>query len=320
MNLRLTLWLCALVTTSSIAQTDKYPSRPVTLIVPYAAGSSTDVMARGLASRLQELLGQPFVVANREGGSGVVGMTALAQAAPDGLTLAYTPLTPITVQPHLVSGTRLGPDAVHPVCGITENILTIAVKADSPIRSMEDLVRRAKEGPALSYGSGGPNSAPSLGVEDLARNQGLHFTHVAFRGDAPTLQELMAGRLDFGAVVAASASSFIKAGRVRLLAVMSNSRHPAFPSVPTLPELKYPVTQLSYTAIFAPKGTPHQVLDVLEQACSKSVVSDLVRTVADTSNQVMNYQSRADMAKSVREQYELQGKSLRAANAKGNAK
>jgi len=313
MMYRLMAGMCALIVAAS-AHAGKYPSRSVTLIVPYAAGSATDIMARGLASEMQRVLGQTVVVLIREGASGVIGMNALTQSPPDGLTLAYTPLTPVTVQPHLIAGTGLGPDAVAPVCGVTENILAIAVKADSPLHGIDELIQKARSGAQASYGSPGPNSGPALGVEDLARSQHVPFTHVAFRGDIPSLQELMAGRLDFAAIVAASASAFVKAGRVRLLAVMSDRRHPEFPTVPTLTELHYPVTQLSYTAIFAPKDTPKDILDTLEHACAETVASDAIQRLAAGSNQVMKYQPRSRMDKSVREQYQMQGRSLHPGN------
>jgi tripartite-type tricarboxylate transporter receptor subunit TctC len=297
----------------AIAQ--NYPTKPVSIIVPYATGSSTDLMARGLAARFQESLGQSFIVTSRDGGSVVIGMTALSQSPPDGLTLAYTPLTSITVQPHLVGGLKLGPDAVQPVCGVAENILAIAISTEGPYKSVDDLIRKAKRQEPVNYGSPGPNSIPALGAEDLARNQAISFTHVPFRGDAASLQELAAGRLDFAAIVAVSATPFIASGKVKLIAMMSTRRHPEFPSVPTLTELKYPVAQVSFTGIFAPKDTPKAILDTLEQACSKALTNENLVKLADTSNQIIKYQSRAELERTVREQFKLQGESLKAIGA-----
>lgn len=305
----------ATVLAATGAWAETYPSRPVTIINPYAAGSSTDLVARALADEFQKQLGQSFVVVSRDGASGVIGMTALSLAAPDGATLAFSPLTPLTVQPHLVPGTRLGPDAVQPVCGVVENILGIAVNSDSPLKSVEDIIDRARSGTEPNYGSPGANSGPSLGAEDLARSQGVKFNHIPFRGDAGVLPELLAGRLDFATVIAASASPYIKSGKMRLLAVMSNRRHPDFPTVPTLSELKYPVTQLSYAGVFAPKNTPPKVLVTLEQACERAVSSEALRTIATNSNQTLKYQPRFEMEEFVREQYRLQGESLRAAGS-----
>ena len=184
---------------------ETFPSRPLTIINPWAAGSSTDVMARALAEEMHKQLGQSVVVMPREGGSGVIGMNALAQSASDGLTMAFTPMTPITIQPNYVKGLKLNPDAVQPLCGVTENILGVSVRADSPYRTVRELVAAAKEKP-LSYGSPGPNSAPFLAMDQLERDQKLKLTHVPYKGDAGSLQELLAGRLDFVSSIAASAA------------------------------------------------------------------------------------------------------------------
>jgi len=309
----LVLGLALLHTTVALAA-NGYPARPVTLINPYAPGSSTDLMARTLALAFQKSLGQPFVVVNRPGGSGVTGITALVNAPPDGLTLAYSPLTPLTIQPHMLASSKLGPGAVTPICGVAENILGIAVRADSPYRSVADLISKARATPP-SYGSPGANSGPSLGADDLARNQRVSFVHVPFQGDAPSIQELLAGRLDFSAVVVASASAFVKSGAIRLLAVMSEARHPDYPDIATLQEQGFPVTQLSYTAIFAPKGTPASIVDVLDGLCMKSLQRDELRSFASKNEQVLHYLPHGELEKLMAEQYQLQGERLRASGA-----
>jgi tripartite-type tricarboxylate transporter receptor subunit TctC len=209
-------WLAALMAlgcTLAAAQ-EPFPSRPLTLINPWAAGSSTDVMARTLAEEFRKQLGQSVVVVSRDGGSGVIGMNVLAQAPADGLTLAFTPMTPITVQPHYVKGLKLGPDSVQPLCGVTENILGVSVRADSPFKTIGELVAAAKKG-SLSYGSPGPNSAPFLAMDQLERDQGLRLVHVPYKGDAGSIQELLAGRLDFVSSIAASAAPQKRAGMRR---------------------------------------------------------------------------------------------------------
>jgi tripartite-type tricarboxylate transporter receptor subunit TctC len=205
-----------------------FPDRPVTIINPYATGSSTDAAARALADSFTRDLGQNVVVTSQSGGSGVVGMRALAAAAADGHTLAYSPLVPLAFQPHLVRNTGLGPDAVAPVCNVTENILGIMVKADSPWRTLADVVAAARQRP-LTYGSPGPNSAPFLGVHRVQSAAGGQFTHVPFRGDGASLTEVIAGRLDFAAIVVASGVPMARSGQTRLIAVFSEGRHPAFP-------------------------------------------------------------------------------------------
>mgnify|MGYP000347571265 FL=1 len=189
---------------------DTYPARPITMINPWAAGSSTDIMARAVAEQFYKQMGLSVVVVSRDGGSGVVGMTALMQAPADGLTLAFTPMTPVTIQPHHLKDLKLSPDTIQPVCGITENILALSVRSDSPFKSLADLIAAAKS-KSLSYGSPGPNSAPFLAVDDLARHQKLNVVHIPFKGDAASLQELLAGRLAFATSIAASAGFTFRA-------------------------------------------------------------------------------------------------------------
>ena len=311
------VWVLGLMLSLSTAaiSAEEYPARPVTLINPYAAGSSTDLMARTLALKFQVSLGQPFVVVNRTGGSGVTGLTALANAPPDGLTLAYSPLTPLTIQPHMLASSKLGPSTVAPVCGIAENILGIVVRKDAPYTAMADLIAKARTGVPPSYGSAGPNSGPSLGADDLARSQKTVFLHVPFQGDTPAIQELLAGRLDFSAVVVASASPFLKSGALRLLAVMSTVRHPDYPDVPTFQQLGFPVKQLSYTGIFAPKETSESILDALDRTCMKVLQDADLKTFADRNEQVLRYIPRGELGKTLAEQFREQGESLRASGA-----
>lgn len=290
---------------------DSYPSRPITLINPWASGSSTDIMARAVAEQFYKQLGQSVVVISRDGGSGVIGMTALMQAPADGLTLAFTPMTPVTIQPHHLKDLKLSPDTIQPVCGITENILGLSVRADSPFKTLSDLIAAGKS-KSLSYGSPGPNSAPFLAVDDLGRHQKLDLVHIPFKGDAASIQELLAGRLDFATSIAASAAAQVKAGTVRLLAVASERRHPGFPEVPTLRELGIDVTQLSFAGLFAPKGTPPAVLAKLDAACAQAVKSDAVKEAAQKSNQILAYQSLPQWDKRVHDEFVKQGAAFRA--------
>jgi tripartite-type tricarboxylate transporter receptor subunit TctC len=275
-------WLAALMAlgcTLAAAQ-EPFPSRPLTLINPWAAGSSTDVMARTLAEEFRKQLGQSVVVVSRDGGSGVIGMNVLAQAPADGLTLAFTPMTPITVQPHYVKGLKLGPDSVQPLCGVTENILGVSVRADSPFKTIGELVAAAKKG-SLSYGSPGPNSAPFLAMDQLERDQGLRLVHVPYKGDAGSIQEL--------------------------LAVASERRHPAFPEVPTFRELGMAVQEESFAGLFVPRGVPEAVLGRLDAACAAAARSDAVRQAAQRGDQVVFHQDRRQWERRIHDEFRKQG-------------
>ncbi|MGG5818443.1 tripartite tricarboxylate transporter substrate binding protein [Falsiroseomonas sp. HW251] len=287
-----------------------WPDRPLTIINPYATGSSTDAGARALAEAFQAELGQPVVVTSRDGASGTVGMRALTAAAPDGHTLAYSPLVPLAFMPHLQRNTELGPDAVAPVCNVTQNILGVMVRADSPIRTLNDLVAEAKRR-NLSYGSPGPNSAPFLGVHRMQVAAGGEYTHIPFRGDAASLTETLAGRLDFSAIVVASGVPMARAGQMRLVGVFSDTRHPAFPDVPTAREQGIDALQPSYAALFATRGTPDAVLDRLEAACRTAMQTESFRRVADNWGVVPDFRGRAELQRRLNDEYEATGKVLR---------
>ncbi|MDI3306689.1 MAG: tripartite tricarboxylate transporter substrate binding protein [Acetobacteraceae bacterium] len=287
-----------------------WPDHPITIINPYATGSSTDATARALAESFSATLGQPVVVTSREGGSGVIGLRALAASPADGHMLAYSPLVPLAVQPHLVRNTGLGPDAVAPVCNVTENILGIMVRADSPWRDLPALVGEAKHRP-LAFGSPGPNSAPYLGVHRIQMAAGGEYTHLPFRGDNASLVEVLAGRLDFAAIVVASGVPMARAGQMRLLASLSTRRHPEFPDVPTAKEQGIEAVQLSYAGLFAPRGTPGAVLDRLEEACRTAIQSEVFARAAAQWGLVPDFLGRHDFAARLAAEYAAHGRVLR---------
>ena len=311
--MRSLLMVLILAAAAASAQ-EKYPSRPITIINPYAAGSSMEIMARAVGDQFTRAWGQGVVVTSRDGASGVVGMTVMMQAAPDGYTLAFTPMVPVVVQPHLNRDSRVNPDTVQPVCGVTENILGIAVRTESPLKNMADLLAATRVKP-LAFGSPGPNSGPFLGIDEIGRKQKAEFVHVPYKGDAASLTDTIGGRLDFSAIVAASAAAFVNAGRMRMLAVMSTKRHPGYPDTPTLIEAGFDVSQLSYAGLFAPKGLPEPVLRALDEACAVAVNSDAFKQAALKTNQVIEHQPRAAWERKVRDEYQRQGAALKAAGA-----
>lgn len=304
---RLLLALALLVPAAARAD---FPDRPITIVLPYAPGSASDSYGRALGEHFTRMMGQPVVVTNRDGGSGVVGMRFVAQSAPDGYTLGLTPVTPVVVQPHMVRNLGIGPDSFQPVCGTNENVLGVLVREDSPIRNLADLVAEGRRRP-LTYGSPGPNSLPQLAVFRVQRATGVEFTHVPFRGDPPHLNELMAGRLDFSSAVVASASGLIDGNKLRLIAVFSARRHPDYPDVPTAREQGIDAQQLSQVGIYAPRGTPEPVMARLEEACRTGVEDETFRRVAATRKVPVNYMSRADFTAMVRSEYEAYGRILR---------
>lgn len=260
--------------------------RNVEVLIPYAAGGGVDAMGRAFAREAARLAGQNWVVVNRDGGSGTIGFAALARAAADGSTLVFSPASPMTNSPFLIKAMPFKNEQIEPVCQVFENVFTIAVRADSPIKSMQDLVAKAKAAPgALSYGHAGNGSVPHMGVAAVAHKLALQLNAIPFRGDAALLPQLMGGQLDF----AAPALSSIAGKGLRVLVVLSEKRHPALPDTPALTELGYTAVTPGLNGVYAPAGTPPDTLAQLQTLCQKVLESDGFKQSAQQLQQVPAY-------------------------------
>lgn len=293
----------------TVSPANAFPDRPITMVIPTAPGTAVDGYARALGDHFTRVLGQPVVITNRDGASGVIGMRSVAQSAPDGHTLAIAPMVSLAVQPHMVANTGLGPDAVEPVCGTNENIFGIVVRADSPIQHLPGLVIEGRRR-QLAFGSPGPNSLPQIAVWRVMRASSVEFVHAPYRGDAPNLNDLMGGRLDFSAVTVSSAAELIDSGRLRLLAVFSARRHPDYPAVPTAREQGIDAEQLSQVGIYAPRGTPLAVLERLEAACRSGVDDAQFRRITAAARVTVNFMPRAAIAALLNAEYANFGRVL----------
>jgi tripartite-type tricarboxylate transporter receptor subunit TctC len=280
------LALLALCAAAGVAAQDRWPNRPVEVIVPYAAGGGVDAMARAFAREAARLGPQPWAVVNRDGGGGLVGFNTLAHAAPDGYTIVFSPASALTNAPFVTRSMPFRAEQVEPVCQVFENVFALAVRQDSPIRSLQDLVARAKAEPGkLSYGHAGPASVPHLSVAAMEKAQGLKFNGIPYRGDGPMIVQLMGGQLDFGA----PAISSIGGKNLRVLAVLAEKRHPALPDVPALTEAGFPAVTPGLNGVFVPAGTPRPVVQQLQGICERVLQSDEFRKAALTLQQVPEY-------------------------------
>ena len=285
---------------------DRYPARPVEVILPYAAGGGVDAMARAFAREAGKITSQPWTVVNRDGGGGLVGFSALARATPDGYTVMFSPASALTNAPFVTRAMPFKPEQIEPVCQVFENVFAIAVRQDSPIRSLQDLVERAKAEPGkLSYGHAGPASVPHLSVAAMEKAKGLRFNGIPYRGDGPMLPQLMGGQLDFGA----PAISSIAGKPLRVLAVLSDKRHPALPDVPALTEAGFPAVTPGLNGVYVPAGTPKPLVDQLQGICRQVLQSEDFRKAAQTLQQVPAYlpgaEFKARIANTYRAQAEL---------------
>jgi len=254
-----------------VGQAQTYPAKNVELILPYAAGGGVDAMARAFAREATRITGQNWIVVNRDGAGGVVGFTALARAPSDGYTLAFSPASPLVNSPFVMKEMPFRNEQIEPLCQIFENVFAIAVRPDSPIKSMEDLVARARANPGkLSYGHAGAGSVPHMSVGALEKALGVRFNAIAYRGDGPMLPQLIGGELDFGA----PALSSIGGKNLRVLAVLSDKRSPAAPEAPAVTQLGYPAVTPGLNGLYAPAGLPRPLVEQLQSICQKVVESE----------------------------------------------
>lgn len=251
---------------ASAADPEAWPARPIRLIVPYPAGGNADSTARALALALGERLGQPLIVDNRPGGGGTIGAAAVAKSAPDGYTLLLD-ATAFSVNPVLLP--RLPYNAATdfaPIALITRAPLLLVVPAASPFQNVADLVRAAKARPGrLSYASAGNGGAQHLAGELFKQSARVSITHIPYRGGAPALTDLVSGQIDLMFSAASASGPFVRAGKLRALAVASAQRIEAFPDLPTLAQQGIADAEVAeWNGLFAPAGTPAAILARLE--------------------------------------------------------
>jgi tripartite-type tricarboxylate transporter receptor subunit TctC len=256
-----------------------YPARTVRLIVPFAPGAFTDGSARLLAKELSAQTGQAFIVENRVGASGVIGADYVAKAAPDGYTLLITE-TSFAMTPAL--NPRLPYDAVRdlvPVSQYADATAVLMMRNGLGVSSVKELVAMARAAPGkLSFGSAGTGSSSHLPIEWFSSMAGVKMLHVPFKGAAASIPELIAGRVDLVMSSVATAGPHLAAGRVAALAVTGKERSPALPDVPTFAEAGFPDYRMSYWfGLFAPAGTPRNVVAALEREVAKAMTSPALR-------------------------------------------
>jgi tripartite-type tricarboxylate transporter receptor subunit TctC len=249
-------WVMTL--TSLSAGADGYPSKPVRIIVAYAAGGATDSVARQLAAAITEKTGQQVVVDNRPGAASQIGIQTLLGSPADGYTVILADPSPLTINPYVLKKLSYQPSSLVPVTRITKHYVGLVVNANSPYRTVKDFVEAAKASPGkLSFGH--PGNGTNIHLSGMRFNSvaGIDVTPIPYRGDSPALQELAGGNTAAAWVSLNSAIPLAQSGKLRILGVMSDSRVRALPDVPTFVEAGYPsLTTTSWLAIFAPTGTP----------------------------------------------------------------
>ncbi len=252
---------------AAFAQTS-YPTGPVRIIVGFQAGGITDSMARLLAQELTKTLGQPVLVENRAGASGIIGSDYVAKSSPDGSLITMAPSGLMVLYRNLGMKLPLDPAKdLMPITQFYDQDLLLIVRAESDIRTIQDLVAAAKAAPGkVSYGSTGIGGPLHLGAEAFAMEAGVRLNHIAYKGETPMLPDLIGGQLDVAIGSPLFAANHVRSGRVRVVASLGPKRNPMFPDVPTIQEVYPGVVANSWQGLFLPAGTPAAVRDKLNAA------------------------------------------------------
>ena len=245
-----------------------FPDRPVRIIVPFAAGTSSDFQARMIGERMAPALRQPVIVENRAGAGGVVGADAVAKAAPDGYTLLLGSNGPLTNAPVLQARLPYDPDRdFAAVAMISRSPVTLSVRADSPFRTIADVLAAARAKPGdLSIGSSGQGSATHFLIEQVMAAAGIRLTHVPYRGSSQSVPDLIAGNIPLVMAEISTILPLWQSGRARILAMSSAGRMPIAPEIPTLIEQGLNLTGGSWAGLVTAAGAPPEAVAALSAA------------------------------------------------------
>jgi tripartite-type tricarboxylate transporter receptor subunit TctC len=250
--------------TAALAET--YPTRPIRLFVVTAAGGLMDVAARVTAEHVGKALAQSIVIENRPGGGGNLGAEAIAKAPPDGYTIGLIQLGNVAINPHIYADLTFDPlNDLVPVAPVTSSPILVVVNATVAANDLRELIALAKQSPGkLSYGSGGPGTAPHLAGEMFKRLAGVDILHVPYRGVGPAVNDLVGGHIQLTFAGWGAVRGPVEAGLAKVLAVAQSQRLKAVPRLPTSAEAGLPEYEFAtWFGIVAPKGTPTRVIDTL---------------------------------------------------------
>jgi tripartite-type tricarboxylate transporter receptor subunit TctC len=249
---------------------DVWPSRPITLVVPAAAGAGTDLLARELATRLAVALKQNVIVDNKPGASGIPATTAVVRAAPDGYTLLYTNGSFAVMAPALLKSVPYDVTRdITPIAQTAVGGVLLLVNKDFPVKNLKELVDYARANPGMTYGTWGIGSSGHLIMEWLKKQAGIQMTHVPYRQTPQLLTELTSGVLKVGWADPSSPVPFIESGRIRGIAISGNVRVPRTPDIATMGEQGYQFDAVGWFGLFAPQGTPPAIIEALSAEVTK---------------------------------------------------
>jgi tripartite-type tricarboxylate transporter receptor subunit TctC len=294
----------------SLAQAQAWPAKPVKIVVPYAPGGAVDVVTRKMAAKLQEQTGQAFVVENKAGATGTIGLAAVVQSPADGYTLAANDTT-YALLPHIFKKLPFDHDKdLLPVGAFVFAPMGVVVKADAKFRTLADMVAAAKAEPnRITYGTGGAGTTPHFVSEALGIAAGANFMHIPFKGAGEATLGMLSGTIDFQVASTPGVMGNVKGGKARILAVSGSKRLAALPDVPTFAEAGLPNFGLTnFTGLWAPKGTPQAVLDRLQKEIATAMATPDMKAFAEGIASEPGHWDAATFAKDLHERTAHWGK------------
>jgi tripartite-type tricarboxylate transporter receptor subunit TctC len=287
-----------------VAGAQPWPSKPVKVIVPFAAGGATDVVARLLAQRLTDLWSQAVVVENKAGAGGNIGADAVAKSAADGYTLLMTSGSIVTANPHMYKALAFDPAKdLAAVTNVATGPQVIVVNPQVPVKDLKELIAYAKANPkAVNFGSAGVGTQTHLAAENFAHAAGIDLTHVPYKGESAAIADLIGGQIQLGTPNLAAALAHIQAGKLRALAVTSRERNPQVPDLPAAAETLPGFENAGWFGLMVPAGTPREVIDRIQKDCAKILLSDDFRAKLQQQGMVPVANTPAELAAAIREE------------------
>lgn len=302
--------LCA---TDGAARAEAFPTRPITIVVGYAAGGQADVIARSVGAKLSEALKVPVVVDNRPGGNAMIAAQGVAQSAPDGHTLLFVTDAMTTIEPQLAGPKKIDVSAAFvPVVNMAYGPLALAAATNVQANSLGELVQLGRKDPGyLNFGTSGNTTPHRIAGELLQQLGGFKMTHVAYKGTAASVTDLTGGHIELVVGAAGTLKPLADAGKIKLLAVMSDKRMPLLPDVPAVSETFPGFEMVTFLGLMAPQGTPAEAITVLNREVNAILSAPAERESLEKQGMIVAGGAPADLTTRITADYGTRGKVIR---------
>jgi len=313
------LLLAAVLAFGCAAQAQDYPTKPITIVVPFPPGGGVDRAGRLVGEKLRDKWGQPVVVENRPGAAANIGAAYVAKAPPDGHTLLFTSPGPLVVNKTMFANLNYDPDQFVPVTVLMSGANMLTVHPKIGVNSLQEFLAYARANPGkLNYATQGAGSTAHLATELLEASARIRMVHVPYKGTGPAVADLLAGQVEVMFLEYANAGPHVRAGRLKIIAVGSEKRHPILPDIPSLNEIVPGFVSTNWTAVVAPPGTPAAIAAKLSATMAEILKQpDVAKQLQDLNNDPIG-NTPEEMAAFVRQEAKRWGEVIRNAGIKAD--